>query len=102
MRKGFLAGPMSGIPDWNRPEFERFRDAFRGSVSMVTCFDEGVWLDRRTDEDIEAWHRRCLGSCIRALSECDTLYLMPGWEKSLGCRIEFQFATAMNMDIVLL
>lgn len=29
---------------------------------------------------------------LRVLADCDAIRLMPGWQESLGCRIEYDFA----------
>lgn len=44
----------------------------------------------------EAYMRRC----IKWLMDCDAIYLMRGWRKSPGARLEQQIAAALGMTII--
>ena len=39
-------------------------------------------------------------TCIRALTRADAIYLMRGWRKSPGARLEQQIAVALDMVIM--
>jgi nucleoside 2-deoxyribosyltransferase len=38
--------------------------------------------------------------CLEALSRCEALALLPGWEESHGACVEYGFATALNLPVV--
>lgn len=38
--------------------------------------------------------------CFEALKRCDELWLCKGWRTSLGCKIEFAYATENKIPIV--
>lgn len=42
--------------------------------------------------DYNAPYSEHMGKDIAAVLECDAVMFMPGWTKSLGCRLEYQAA----------
>lgn len=88
--KVFISGPMSGIEDFNRPAFreaeqklkERGYSVFNPAWLLVDenwSFDDLMFID------------------IAALSRCDAIYQLPGWEKSIGAHYEYEYAQRNKM-----
>lgn len=42
-----------------------------------------------------------LRDCLKLLLECDTIYLLNGWEASRGAQLEYCIADELNMEIML-
>lgn len=42
-----------------------------------------------------------IGEDIKIEFECDSILLTPGWENSLGCRIEYAIAKEREMEILI-
>ena len=42
----------------------------------------------------------CLGLSLKAMSTCDAVFFMSGWEKARGCRIEHAAAEAYGLKIL--
>ncbi len=38
--------------------------------------------------------------CLKALCECDALYLLPCWEDSTGATLELKVAQSLNLKII--
>lgn len=80
----YIAGPMTGIEDWNYPAFheaERWlREHFPGDeiINPATCFDGNTTLPR------EHYMRAALVN----VAKCDALLLLPGWDTSIGACTE--------------
>lgn len=36
---------------------------------------------------------------LKGLLDCDTIFLMHGWEHSVGCKIEFDVAVSIGLDV---
>lgn len=96
----YLAGPMSGYPEFNYPAFERtvwqLRELGYGVVSPHEI--NGGLHDLSTPESPEQ-RRRYLQNNIRGLIECTGIVLMPGWTNSKGVWLEVEIAKALCMEI---
>ncbi len=101
-RRIYVAGPMTGVAQWNRPAFvkaaERLReigwevtspveiaDAFGSQKTIVTT--PGL-LDTVIDEE------------LAQLTKCDAIYLLTGWENSRGAKTELLLALEKGMDVI--
>ena len=97
--KVYIAGPMTGLEDFNYPAFKKaaWQVGIAGhDPTNPHTLNEAVNFDAfdyptgdpaaaaRDGFDIRAAARRDL----LALTECDAIYLLPGWENSAGARAE--------------
>lgn len=81
---------MTGQPDLNRPLFNSVALALRmagwdavNPVELNPC-DSAAWAD-------------CMRKDIVALMGCDSIVMLPGWEKSRGATIEYRLAADLGM-----
>jgi len=90
----YLSGPMTGLPDYNRPAFARVAEQLRSEGKTV--FNPG---DIGPKENImpRAWYMR---KDLDALLRSDSLYLLPGWEASEGAKLEVAIAKELELPIV--
>ncbi|WP_182050469.1 DUF4406 domain-containing protein [Changpingibacter yushuensis] len=88
----YLAGPMSNLPDFNRPAFMAFEEklAVAGYVVLnparVRLPEDATWLDY-------------MRYALRNLSHADGVAMLPGWEDSIGATIEHDLATRLGLDV---
>lgn len=88
----YVAGPMSGLPDLNFPAFHahaallRERGAHVENPAEINP-DPGMEWDEAMRRDIPR------------LLTCDTIALLPGWEKSRGATLEYHIAQSLGMTI---
>ena len=93
MKRVYIAGPMSNLPELNFPAFEAEASRLRAlGYDVVSphevCPDKGMaWAD-------------CMKADIAALVTCDGIALLPGWERSKGASLEAHIACALNMRMV--
>lgn len=91
--KLYLAGPMSGLPDFNYPEFRRWKRSLEKVGYRVTSpADLGMESSGYTWND-------CMRSAITKMLECDAISLLDGWENSKGAKIELEIAKKLSMPI---
>lgn len=90
--KIYLSGPMSGLPEHNFPAFHAAAARLRERGYEVVSPAE---LHVHTSGD---WHDY-LRADIKALCDCDTLALLPGWAKSRGAQLELHIAHRLDLTI---
>ena len=88
----YIAGPMSGIPDHNRPLFHKTAAALRGRGYYVVSPAE---MFEHTDRSWDFYMRHA----IQAMLTCNVLFLLPNWSSSKGAKLEHQIAWALEMPL---
>lgn len=89
----YIAGPMTGYPELNFPEFERAATALRAKGCEVispheVCPDkEMAWCDAMKRD-------------IVVLLDCDMIVTLDGWEKSKGASLEVHIGKALDKPVV--
>lgn len=92
MKKIYLAGPMTGLPDLNFPAFHDTARRLRAAGFEVVSPAELV-PDKSTPWNV------ALRADLIAMLACEGIALMPGWHKSRGATIEHKLASDVGMDI---
>lgn len=91
----YLAGPMSGIADFNHPAFHAAAAKLRAQGCQVVNPAE-------LNPDTSKTWDQCMRRDLQALADCNSLALLPGWELSKGARLEYDVAQALGMTIIFL
>jgi hypothetical protein len=89
----YIAGPMTGFPNHNYPEFAYVAGVLRDrgvDVRSPHEIDNGS-MDRTWD-----WYMR---EALKMLAECDEILLLVGWQQSRGASLERHVAEALGMKI---
>lgn len=99
----YLAGPMSGQPDFNFPAFRQAAAELRALGHYVFSPVEHDELTYGFDiEDIKAGanYRDCLRVDLNwILDHATAMVVLPGWENSLGVAVEVALARALKLPI---
>lgn len=92
----YIAGPMSGLPDYNYPAFNTAAAWLRveGHEPLNPVDTEALNVTGET-RSWDWYMRHALGMVIRA----DGIALLPGWETSKGATLEHFVALQLGMDI---
>lgn len=91
--KTYLAGPMRGIKDFNFPAFDAARDRLlKLGVEVISPADMDRQLGHGTNRD---YAKRD----TKAILECDAIYMLKGWEKSVGAIAEHALAKWIGITI---
>lgn len=93
MTRIYLAGPMSGLPEFNFPAFHRETARLR---------DLGYHVENPAENPkppCGSWEGY-MRLAIAQLVTCDTLAQLPGWEASRGATIEHRLAVELGMTVV--
>ena len=92
-RKIYVSGPMTGIPNYNRPLFEKVTAELRELGNKVYSPPE--------DEDPQhqdTWENY-LNKDIPLVAWADTFVMLPGWENSKGATLEVGIAALLKKDV---
>ncbi|MBT9575108.1 MAG: DUF4406 domain-containing protein [Pseudomonas umsongensis] len=89
----YIAGPMTGLPEFNFPAFNAMADKLRAAGWHVeNPADHGHvegagWADY-------------LRYDIGRLATCEVVMLLPGWTQSRGARLEVSIARALGIGLM--
>lgn len=92
MKHIYISGPMTGLPEHNFPAFNAAAATLRDQGYQVTNPAE---INPSGDKSWEA----CMRADIKALCDCDTIMLLPGWESSQGAHLEVHIAHRLGMHV---
>lgn len=90
----YIAGPMTGMPEWNFP-------AFRAAAAQLREVGYDVIDPSEGDEptggaDHRSWQHR-MRVAVTKLMACDGVAFLPGWPGSRGARIEVKLARDLGV-----
>ena len=93
MKKIYISGPISGLP--LETVYNNFTNAevqlLEQGYEVVNPINNGLPTNATWEEHMRA--------DLRLLLDCDAIYMLEGWEKSRGARIEYALAVDLKMDI---
>ena len=92
MKKLYISGAITGEENYK----ERFDIAERNLAEFYKVINPTKKVSKETAKKWED----CMLFDLKLLCECDGIYLLRGWEKSVGATIEKMFAEKMNLFIL--
>jgi hypothetical protein len=100
MAKVYIAGPMTGYPEFNYPAFHdaatRLRDAGFEVVSPAELnpIDPSLIVD---DKYYTELYPSYIKRDVIALIECDHIVMLQGWQASKGATLEHHIASVLGI-----
>jgi hypothetical protein len=91
MKKVYLAGPMTGIEDYNYPAFHQAAAELRAQGFEVLNPAEHFGGDQSLP------YETYMRGAIQAVLEADMIYTLPGWQQSRGARMEMLLAQRLGI-----
>jgi len=92
MKRIYISGPMTGLPNLNYPAFNAAADRLRGEGFEVENPAEnpeppcGSWVGY-------------MRLAIVQIARCEGLLLLPGWQHSKGARLELYIAQQLGLQV---
>lgn len=91
LKRIYVSGPMTGLPDHNFPAFHAA--AARLRVAGFEVIDPAENFGGRTDLPRETYLR----ADVILVAQCDGIAMLPGWQESRGAKLEYLLARELNM-----
>ena len=92
-RRVFISGPMTGIEDYNKPAFDEAEKKLKEAGFSVF---NPAWMDFDSGWD----YGDIMGIDMAALSRCNYIYQLEGWERSDGACAEWEFAKSCRLKVI--
>lgn len=87
----FISGPMTGKPEFNRPAFNHAAQELTGQG--LTVLNPAIFPDGLQ-------HHQYLAMTLVMLEQAEVIYLLEGWENSVGARAEVIRARELGLMFV--
>ncbi|WP_291523267.1 DUF4406 domain-containing protein [Branchiibius sp. NY16-3462-2] len=100
MSRLYIAGPMTGLPQFNYPVFNEAARRLRalGHTVFNPAEIDPPSEDQLHSGEVKPW-AYYMRNGIRLLVEAEAVALLPGWESSKGATLERSIAVALQMDV---
>ena len=88
----YIAGPMTGIDQFNKPEFD---------AAHVKLAESWVVINpaRNFGGDQTLEHSQYMRYSIHQLLISDAVYMLAGWMESTGARVEYEVALSLGLEV---
>lgn len=93
----YIAGPMTGIQDYNAHTFNKAEEALQEIVEDVINphNPDDIDDDGKANYSREYYIRRA----VKQVTEADMMVMLPLWEGSSGAKLEMRIACELNLPI---
>lgn len=95
IRRTYISGPMTGLPEYNFPAFYEAENRIRSKYPTTEIVNPAKHFGRKTDLP---WHIY-IGWDIGKLLDCTHMEVLGGWAKSKGVTYEILTALAMGISV---
>ena len=111
----YLSGPMTDIPDLNRPAFDAAEKRLTAQGHFVInphrisepfgteeelCESFMYYYDGFSNDSVSSLARSVMDADLAAVRSCDAIYLLRGWESSRGAKKELAEALAHGLQVL--
>ena len=100
--KIYIAGPMRGYPNNNHEAFDRAEEDLEKKKIWTPVNPARVDRDEGVDpaNDMTKLElKQALKRDVDLIFECDCMYMLHGWTRSEGARMEHALASALGMGV---
>jgi len=93
MKRVYIAGPMTGVPEFNYPAFNALAAELR---------TEGFHVENPAEnpEPVGKTWAGYMRMSIAQMLTCDFVVVLDGWDQSRGARIEVELAVDLGMTVI--
>lgn len=92
----YIAGPMSGFPEFNRYSFSAAMMGLQKQYKSAVVINPSCNFGDRKDLDWSVYMRHSMHQLLMT----DMIYMLDGWKTSKGASLEHRIAEALELKIV--
>lgn len=92
----YIAGPMSGLPDFNYPAFDAAEVTLRAAGFDVLNPTSSEAENTTGEPQTWVWYMR---RALRLVTQADAVATLDGWQESAGARLEVSVANQLRMQV---
>lgn len=92
MKRVYISGPMTGLPELNYP-------AFHSAARLLRANGFEVENPAENPEPVCGSWTGYMRLALVQISRCDSLLLLPGWLDSRGARLELHIAQQLGLPV---
>lgn len=91
--KIYIAGPMTGLPEFNYPAFHKAAEALaeQGHEPLNPA-------DNHPEASPATWLDYMRMSLVQ-IAQADAIALLPGWQESRGAAVEYRLGHDLGLDV---
>ena len=98
----YISGKITGCKDLNKPKFKAAESLIRSSYNTHFGNEHALFIINPHDLP-DTHHNKSWGAymkeCIRALVDCNKIFVLDDWKQSRGALAEVLFAKIMDIDM---
>lgn len=94
--KIYLSGPITGIENYK----ENFEAAEREARERLSDWEPEIFNPANITLPDTATHEDYMKICMQKLADCNTIYMLNGWQESRGANREYGYALGRQMAIL--
>ena len=100
MSNVYIAGPMTGIPEWNYPAFHAAAELIEamGDVALNPA-EQDLDFAREHEAEPDLIRQTYLRHDLALLSTADSITVLPGWENSRGATWEVSVGRMLGLPV---
>jgi len=94
----YISGKMTGVKDFNYPEFNRVAKDLR-ALGFEVFNPAEIKIDPKITHPKAIW-KAYMKQCIPAIKKCSSIYLLKDWEDSKGAKLELKRAIELDLKVI--
>lgn len=93
MKRIYLSGPMTGLPNYNYP-------AFNAEAARLRALGYAVENPAENPAPARDEWELYMRTALRQMLTCDAVAFLPGWKESRGANVEIELAQHLGMPVI--
>lgn len=100
MRVAYISGPISKMPDLNKPAFFAAQDTLEAKgYEVLNPFELCQEIRAKDFATLQDYWDACMKCCIKSMMDADVVFVLDGYTESDGAMIETNLAKDLHIPV---